>query len=150
MHDIATLIFSSGSTGEPKGVMLSHFNIDSNIEAVAQVFRLQSGDRMLGILPLFHSFGFMTCWFALDHGLPILFHPSPIDAPSIGRLVKQRRITVMLATPTFLQLYLRRCTPEQFSTLRVVLVGAEKLPEALAAAFEEVMGLRPLEGYGAT
>ncbi|MBI2194297.1 MAG: MFS transporter [Planctomycetes bacterium] len=150
LDDTATIIFSSGSTGEPKGVMLTHFNIDSNLDALAQVVRVDSDDRLLGILPLFHSFGYMSLWFALNNGMGIVFHPNPLDAASIGALVERYRVTLLLATPTFLQIYLRRCTPAQFGSLRLVLAGAEKLPERLAQRFEDTFGIRPLEGYGAT
>ena len=151
MDDIVTIIFSSGSTAEPKGVLLSHFNIDSNVEAVAQVFGIQPDDRLLGILPFFHSFGYMaTLWLAVNHGMGVVYHPSPLDAVPIGTLTKRYRVTFLVATPTFLQLYLRRCTPEQFGSLRAVLTGAEKLPERLALAFEDKFGIRPLEGYGVT
>jgi acyl-[acyl-carrier-protein]-phospholipid O-acyltransferase/long-chain-fatty-acid--[acyl-carrier-protein] ligase len=148
--DTATIIFSSGSTGEPKGVMLSQFNVDSNVEAVAQAMRVGDEDRLLGILPLFHSFGYLALWVAANHGLGVAFHPNPLDGAAIGELVERHRVTVMIATPTFLQIYLRRCTPEQLGSVRVVLTGAEKLPDRLAAAFEERFGIRPLEGYGTT
>jgi acyl-[acyl-carrier-protein]-phospholipid O-acyltransferase/long-chain-fatty-acid--[acyl-carrier-protein] ligase len=150
VDDIVTVIFSSGSTGDPKGVLLSHYNIDSNVEAAAQVFRITGDDRLLGILPLFHSFGYMSLWFAVNQGMGIVFHPNPLDAAAVGALAERYRTTILLATPTFLQLYLRRCTPGQFGSLRVVLAGAEKLPERLAQAFEDQFGIRPLEGYGAT
>jgi acyl-[acyl-carrier-protein]-phospholipid O-acyltransferase/long-chain-fatty-acid--[acyl-carrier-protein] ligase len=150
VDDIATIIFSSGSTGEPKGVLLSHFNIASNVEASAQVFRTDPSDRILGILPLFHSFGYMSLWFALNRRMGIVFHPNPVDAASIGALVQRYRVTFLLATPTFLQVYLRRCTPAQFGSLRLVLTGAEKLNPRVAQAFEDQFGIRPLEGYGTT
>ena len=151
MDDLATIIFSSGSTGEPKGVMLTHFNIESNLEGVAQVLHIDSRDRILGILPFFHSFGYLaTLWFATIHGLGIDFHPSPLDAGAIGELVQKNRVTILLCTPTFLQLYLRRCTPDQFGSLRVVITGAEKLSDRLAQAFEDRFGLRVHEGYGVT
>ena len=149
--DTVTVIFSSGSTGEPKGVPLSHINIDSNVEAAAQVFRLEPSDRILGILPFFHSFGYMaTIWLAANQGVGVVFLPNPIDGGSIGQKVQQYRVTFLLATPTFLQIYLRRCTPGQFGSLRVILAGAERLSEKLASAFEEHFGIRPLEGYGTT
>ncbi len=151
MDDTATIIFSSGSTGEPKGVMLSHFNIDANIEAAAQVIHIRPDDRLVGILPFFHSFGYTaSLWLAANHGLSVIYHPSPLDAAAIGDLVHRHRATFLIATPTFLQLYLRRCTPEQFGSLRAVLTGAEKLPDRLARAFEERFGIAPLEGYGTT
>ena len=149
--DIVTVIFSSGSTGEPKGVRLSHFNIDSNVEATAQVFRLEPSDRILGILPFFHSFGYMaTIWLAANQGMGVVYHPNPLDGGAIGALVQRYRMTFLLATPTFLQIYLRRCSPAQFGSLRVVLAGAEKLSERLSRAFEDHFGIRPLEGYGTT
>ena len=148
--DVATVIFSSGSTGEPKGVMLTHANIDSNVEGVAQVLRATTQDRVLGILPLFHSFGYMCFWFAALKGLAMPTHPNPLDAPAAGDLIHRYRVTILLATPTFLQLYMRGCTPAQLGSLRFVLTGAEKLSERLALAFEEQFGIRPLEGYGTT
>jgi acyl-[acyl-carrier-protein]-phospholipid O-acyltransferase/long-chain-fatty-acid--[acyl-carrier-protein] ligase len=150
VDDVATIIFSSGSTGEPKGVMLTHFNIDANVSGVRTVYRLEKDDRLLGILPFFHSFGCLSLWFAANEGLGVVFHPNPLDAVSIGGLVERYRVTMLLATPTFLQMYLRRCTPAQFGSLRIILAGAEKLPERLAQAFEDQFGIRPLEGYGAT
>jgi acyl-[acyl-carrier-protein]-phospholipid O-acyltransferase / long-chain-fatty-acid--[acyl-carrier-protein] ligase len=150
MDSLATIIFSSGSTGEPKGVMLSHFNIDSNARAVAQVLHLDSHDRILGILPLFHSFGYLVFWFVTLNGAATVFHPSPLDAAAIGELCAKHALTFLVTTPTFLQLYQRRCTPEQFSSLRVVLTGAEKLPLRLYQSFEDRFGIRPIEGYGVT
>jgi acyl-[acyl-carrier-protein]-phospholipid O-acyltransferase/long-chain-fatty-acid--[acyl-carrier-protein] ligase len=150
MDDVLTVIFSSGSTGEPKGVELTHFNVDANVDAVAQVFHVIGRDRLLGILPHFHSFGYLLLWFSAAHPIGTVFHPNPLDAAAIGGLVQRFRISVLVATPTFLQLYLRRCTPAQFGSLRLVLAGAEKLPERLAQAFDDHFGIRPLEGYGAT
>lgn len=151
LDDLATVIFSSGSTGEPKGVMLTHYNIASNIEQVGQTFMLDRGDCLLGVLPFFHSFGFtVTLWLPAVLGVAAVYHPSPLDLDAIGELVRDYRVTFLLATPTFLQAYLRRCSPEDFGSLQFVVAGAEKLPERLALAFEEHFGIRPLEGYGAT
>jgi acyl-[acyl-carrier-protein]-phospholipid O-acyltransferase / long-chain-fatty-acid--[acyl-carrier-protein] ligase len=151
MDDLATVIFSSGSTGDPKGVMLSHFNIASNISQVTQVFMLGERDRILGILPFFHSFGFTAgLWLPAVQGVGVVFHPNPLDAQMIGGLVEKYKVTFLVATPTFLQAYMRRCTPESFGSLQYVLVGAEKLPERVALAFEDQFGIRPLEGYGCT
>jgi acyl-[acyl-carrier-protein]-phospholipid O-acyltransferase/long-chain-fatty-acid--[acyl-carrier-protein] ligase len=151
LDSLATIIFSSGSTGDPKGVMLSHYNIGSNIQQMDQVFGFTRKDRLLGILPFFHSFGFTgTLWAPAMLGLGAVFYPNPLDAKSIGPLVSQYKITFLLGTPTFLQLYVRGCSPEDFGSLRVVMAGAEKLSERLAAAFEERFGIRPFEGYGCT
>jgi len=150
MDDVATIIFSSGSTGEPKGVMLSHFNVDANVQGASQVLHLYQDERVLGILPFFHSFGYLVFWLVTLNGQSIVFHPSPLDVTAIGDLVQRYRLTFLVTTPTFLQLYQRRCTPEQFSSLRVVVTGAEKLPARLAQAFEDHFGIAPVEGYGVT
>ncbi|MBM3988562.1 MAG: MFS transporter [Planctomycetes bacterium] len=149
--DIVTVIFSSGSTGEPKGVMLAHSNIASNCAALEQTFHVRATDKVLGILPFFHSFGYTaTIWFPATSGLGAVFHPSPIDAPAIGDQVERHGISFLLATPTLLSIYLRRVPPQQFGSLRLVLAGAEKLTDRLADAFEDQFGIRPLEGYGTT
>jgi acyl-[acyl-carrier-protein]-phospholipid O-acyltransferase/long-chain-fatty-acid--[acyl-carrier-protein] ligase len=151
LDDLATVIFSSGSTGEPKGVMLSHYNIGSNIEQLEQIFGLNRTDGFVGILPFFHSFGFTgTLCLPAVLGARVVYHPNPLEAKAIGALVSQHALTFLLATPTFLQLYMRGCTAEDFGSLRVVATAAEKLPERLATAFEEQFGIRPLEGYGCT
>jgi len=151
LDDLATVIFSSGSTGDPKGVMLTHYNIASNIRQVSQVFMLDGHDKIMGILPFFHSFGFMAAlWMPAVNGIGVVFHPNPLDARGISALVGKYRVTFLIATPTFLQAYIRRCSPEHFGSLQFVLVGAEKLPDRVALAFEDRFGIRPLEGYGCT
>ena len=150
MDDLATIIFSSGSTGEPKGIMLSHFSVDSNQRAASQVLHPFKTDRILGILPFFHSFGYLVFWLVCCNRLGIVFHPSPLDVAAIGELARRYRVTFLVTTPTFLQLYQRRCTPEQFGSLRVVITGAEKLPTRVAQAFEDQFGIVPVEGYGVT
>jgi acyl-[acyl-carrier-protein]-phospholipid O-acyltransferase / long-chain-fatty-acid--[acyl-carrier-protein] ligase len=148
--DVAAILFSSGSTGTPKGVVLRHKNIAANADGVARVLPLTRRDRLVGVLPLFHSFGKMALWYALRQGAGIVFHHDPRDAAAVGALVAQNGATVLLGTPTFLSLYLRRVEPAQFGSLRLVIAGAEKLTDQLAAAFEEHFGVRPLQGYGAT
>jgi acyl-[acyl-carrier-protein]-phospholipid O-acyltransferase/long-chain-fatty-acid--[acyl-carrier-protein] ligase len=148
--DVAVVIFSSGSTGEPKGIELTHTNVQANCDGVAQVIPLEHDDRLVGVLPLFHSFGNMALWYGLQQGASIVFHGNPLDAAAVGDLVARHRATILLATPTFLQLYPRRCEPGQFGSLRVVLTGAEKLTETLADAFADRFGIRPVQGYGCT
>jgi acyl-[acyl-carrier-protein]-phospholipid O-acyltransferase / long-chain-fatty-acid--[acyl-carrier-protein] ligase len=149
LDDVATIIFSSGSTGVPKGVLLSHYNIASNIEQLEQVFAFNRSDGVVGILPFFHSFGFTgTLCLPAVLGIRAVYHPNPLDPKGIGQLVHQYALSFLLATPTFLQFFIRGCPPEAFGSLRLVMTGAEKLPDRLATAFEEHFGIRPLEGYG--
>ncbi len=151
LDDLATVIFSSGSTGEPKGVMLTHYNILSNLEQFSHILNFTHHDRLLGILPFFHSFGFtVTLCMPPEVGAGVVFHPSPLDARAIGPLVRENAVTILLATPTFLQIYLRGVPSEDFGSLQLIIVGAEKLSERLADACEQHFGLRPLEGYGTT
>jgi acyl-[acyl-carrier-protein]-phospholipid O-acyltransferase/long-chain-fatty-acid--[acyl-carrier-protein] ligase len=151
LDDLATIIFSSGSTGDPKGVLLTHFNIASNVEQLNQVFMLHSDDSILGILPFFHSFGFTaTLCLTTAVGIGCVYHPSPLDSRTIGALVSKYRVTLLIATPTFLRAYTKRCAPEDFGSLRYVIAGAEKLPAQVSEAFEDQFGIRPLEGYGCT
>ncbi len=151
LDEIATIIFSSGSTGDPKGVILTHYNIASNVEQLNQVFMLHADDRIMGILPFFHSFGFTgTLFLPAATGIGVVFHPNPLDSRVIGALVNKYAVTMLLATPTFLNAYARRCTPEDFGSLRFVMAGAEKLPDRISQAFEDHFGIRPHEGYGCT
>lgn len=149
--DELTVIFTSGSTGEPKGVVLTNHNVGSNVEAIDQVVHLRGDDTLLGILPFFHSFGFMvTLWTVLGLDVRCVYHFTPLDAKQVGKLAREWGVTVLLSTPTFLRSYLRRCEPEDFAKMEIVVAGAEKLPIDLCDAFEQKFGVRPVEGYGAT
>jgi acyl-[acyl-carrier-protein]-phospholipid O-acyltransferase / long-chain-fatty-acid--[acyl-carrier-protein] ligase len=148
---LAAVIFSSGSTGVPKGVMLSHYNLISNIEAIAQVFWVNGSDRVVGALPFFHSFGFtVTIWFPLVSGCGVVYHPNALDAKGTAALIEKYKGTFLLSTPTFCGNYVRKCAREELASLRFVLVGAEKLRERTARDFEEKFGVKLLEGYGCT
>jgi len=148
---LATVVFSSGSTGVPKGVMLSHYNLISDIEAIAQVFWIDGDDRIVGTLPFFHSFGFtVTIWFPLVSGCGVVYHPDPLDAKGTAALIEKHKGTFLLSTPTFCGNYVRKCSREQLASLRFVLVGAEKLRGETARQFEEKFGVQLLEGYGCT
>jgi acyl-[acyl-carrier-protein]-phospholipid O-acyltransferase/long-chain-fatty-acid--[acyl-carrier-protein] ligase len=151
LSETATLIFTSGSTGTPKGVMLSHGNVHANIEGMAQLYQVQQDDRIMGVLPFFHSFGHtVTLWFPLIAGFGAVYHVNPLDAKRIGQLTDKYAATFLMCTPTFLSSYMRRIDKEKLKSVRYVVVGAEKLHEDLARAFEEKYGLLPLEGYGCT
>jgi acyl-[acyl-carrier-protein]-phospholipid O-acyltransferase / long-chain-fatty-acid--[acyl-carrier-protein] ligase len=150
-QDLATVIFSSGSEGKPKGVPLSHFNVISDIELTLQVFPHNDSDCMMGFLPFFHSFGYTgTLWLPLLGGFSAVYHPSPLEAKQIAQLIHEHKCTLMVAAPTFLQSFVRRCLPEELSSLKFVATGAEKLPARLREAFRDKFGVEPLEGYGTT
>jgi acyl-[acyl-carrier-protein]-phospholipid O-acyltransferase/long-chain-fatty-acid--[acyl-carrier-protein] ligase len=149
--DILTVIFTSGSTGQPKGVMLTYDNIGHNVHAIEACVQLTSRDVLLGVLPLFHSFGFaVTLWTVLGLDVGGCYHFSPLDAKIVGKLCRATQATILLCTPTFLRGYVRRCPPEDFKSLEVVVVGAEKMPAELFEQFEKTFGVRPAEGYGTT
>ena len=150
--DLATVVFSSGSEGEPKGIMLTHYNIAKNIESALQVFPHKKGDCIVGMLPFFHSFGFTaTLWLVLiTPQFHAIYHPNPMEARAIGALVKKYKGSILFSTSTFLHGFIRRCTPEQLKSLRHVITGAEKLAPRVRDAFKEKFGVEPLEGYGTT
>jgi acyl-[acyl-carrier-protein]-phospholipid O-acyltransferase/long-chain-fatty-acid--[acyl-carrier-protein] ligase len=150
-EELATVIFSSGSTGEPKGVMLSQHNIISNLEAIRTVAAISSKDNVCSALPFFHALGYTaTLWLPLLSGFSASYHVNPMEAGAITKLVRKHKSTMLLTTPTFLSTYLRRAKKEDFASLRLIVTGAEKLKEQLADNIAKKYGLRPLEGYGAT
>lgn len=147
----AAIIFSSGSTGVPKGVVLTHANLLSNVDSLSQIFHMHQDDCFIGVLPFFHSFGLTgTLWFPLLQGCAVAYHPNPMDAKTVGELAQTYKGSMLISTPTFAQSYMRRCTREQFAHIRYAIVGAEKLREPLARAFKETFGIDLLEGYGCT
>ena len=148
---IATVLFSSGSTGHPKGIQLSHFNISANMQAMRDVFQIQCQDTLCGVLPFFHAFGLTaSLWLPLTTGAEVTYCPNPLDGHGVGECVQQHQASIMLATPTFLLGYLRRIPPAALASLRSVVVGAEKLKPQLARRFGERFGVTPREAYGAT
>ena len=149
--DLLTIIFTSGSTGEPKGVMLTQANVGANAASVDQIINFSADDCLMGVLPFFHSFGYTVClWLPLCFDAKAVYHFNPLDAKTVGKLAQEQGMTILLATPTFLKMYLKRCTLEQFHKLDLVVVGAEKLPLELAEQFHEKFGVYPTEGYGTT
>ena len=149
--DILTIVFTSGSTGDPKGVVLSEENVCSNVRAIDQLVHLSPSDVALGVLPFFHSYGYTTTlWTPLVLEPAVVYHTDPRDAQVVGRLAREHHATILMATPTFLRIYIRRTPAEDFSTLEVVFGAAEKLPREVSDAFERKFGMRPCEAYGAT
>ena len=149
--DLAAIIFSSGSSGIPKGVMLSHNNIFSNVQSIRSVVQLYPDDNVCGVLPFFHSFGFtVSLWLPLIAGLSASYAANPLDGKAVGKIARENNSTILFTSPTFLLSYIRRSEPDDFKTLRLVVVGAEKLKRTIADAFERKFKIRPQEGYGCT
>lgn len=150
-NDEAILLFTSGSSGEPKGVPLSHRNVLANVTQFSSRLNAGSESSILGSLPLFHSFGCtVTLWYPIIEGINLITYPSPLETKRLAELISLHQINVLLATPTFLRGYMKRIDPLQLESLDLVVTGAEKLPQNLADAFEEKFGVRPMEGYGLT
>ena len=151
IDDVLTIVFSSGSTGEPKGIVLTHRNVGSNVDAAVHTIQIHRRDRLLGVLPFFHSFGYTVClWAPLVAGATAIYYPDPRAAKEVGNLVRKHAITLMLSTSTFLRFYIRRCDAGDYRTLRIIICGAEKLPVKLQDEFHAKFGVLPLEGYGCT
>ena len=147
----AVLLFTSGSSGPPKGVALSHRNLLGNVSQFAVMLDSPNDTLILASLPFFHSFGCtVTLWYPIIEGVQTVTYPSPLEAAKIAALVEKYSATVMFATPTFLRAYLRKAEPAQLRNLRLLITGAEKLPADLVHAFQERFGISVLEGYGLT
>jgi acyl-[acyl-carrier-protein]-phospholipid O-acyltransferase/long-chain-fatty-acid--[acyl-carrier-protein] ligase len=150
-HDEAVLLFTSGSSGEPKGVVLSHRNVVGNVSQFRELLDAKKEDAILATLPFFHSFGCtVTLWFPLMEGVRIVTYPTPLEVAKNASLIEKYKLTLLLATPTFLRGYLRKAEPQQLRSLRLIITGAEKLPLDLAKAFEERFQQHVFEGYGLT
>ncbi len=147
----AILLFTSGSSGAPKGVALTHRNILGNVSQFALLLDAPKDTIIVASLPFFHSFGCtVTLWYPLIEGVKTVTYPSPLEAGKIAALVERYHATIMFATPTFLRAYLRKAEPTQLQSLRLLITGAEKLPVDFARGFEKRFGLPVYEGYGLT
>jgi acyl-[acyl-carrier-protein]-phospholipid O-acyltransferase/long-chain-fatty-acid--[acyl-carrier-protein] ligase len=147
----ALLLFTSGSSGNPKGVALTHRNVMSNVAQFSSRLGLAANDAILGSLPLFHSFGCtVTLWYPIISGLNLVTYPSPLETKKLAELIEKHRVSLLIATPTFLRGYLRGVNREALASLKLCVTGAEKLPATVAEAFEAKFGKRVYEGYGLT
>ena len=149
--DEAVLLFTSGSSGNPKGVPLSHKNILANVCQFGSRINLSHETKILGCLPLFHSFGItVTLLYPCIEGINLVTYPNALEAKRLAELIQMHSINTLITTPTFLRGFMKRVKPEQLASLHHCVTGAEKLPESLATAFEEKFNLSILEGYGLT
>jgi len=149
--DTAAFLFTSGSTGVPKGVMLTHANIQANVQSCLELFRLGRRDVLGGALPFFHSFGYTTTlWLPLLGGARVAYHRSLLDIEAVERLVREERVTLLLTTPTVLSMWARSWRRESVASLRYFMTGAEKLREAVVREVADRLGVQVLEGYGCT
>lgn len=150
-RDEAVLLFTSGSSGEPKGVVLSHRNILGNVGQFSSMLTLERSAGILASLPFFHSFGCtVTLWFPVIEGYRAITCASPLDIPKNVELIERYKAVFVCTTPTFLRGYLRKANPEQLKSIRLLVTGAEKLPDELALHFEKTLGVPVLQGYGLT
>jgi acyl-[acyl-carrier-protein]-phospholipid O-acyltransferase/long-chain-fatty-acid--[acyl-carrier-protein] ligase len=147
----ATVLFTSGSEGKPKGVVLSHRALLANVRQVLETLPIGPADKVFNCLPIFHSFGLTAgTLFPLLSGARLLLYPSPLHYKLIPELLRDRCCTVLFATGTFLNQYARNASAEDFRRLKYVVAGAEKLPATVRAQWQERFGIDILEGYGAT
>ena len=150
-RDEAVILFTSGSSGEPKGVVLSHRNLLGNVSQFSLMLNLGPEDTVLACLPFFHSFGCtVTLWYPLIEGVRSVTYPNPLEIGKNAELIERYGITLFCSTPTFLRGYLRKVEPPKLASLQLIVTGAEKLPNELADAFKERFGKDLLQGYGLT
>ncbi len=149
----AVILFSSGSEGEPKGVMLSHRNILANVKQVAKILDADADDVILANLPIFHSFGLTACQFLpLLERIKVVCHIDPTDVVTNARVIQEQKATLLFGTSSFFRLYTRnpKVTPEHLASLRLTIAGAERLQPEISVAFQKRFGQKVHEGYGCT
>ncbi|MBW8782720.1 MAG: AMP-binding protein [Verrucomicrobia bacterium] len=150
-RDEAGLLFTSGSSGEPKGVVLSHRNILANCWQFSSLSIFPQSAVMLGCLPVFHSFGFtVNLWYPLLRGCRVVTVPSPLDTRKIIEAIREEEVSVMVGAPTFMRPILKKAEPRDLRTLQILVSGAEKLPMDLYEGFLEKFHLEIMQGYGMT
>ncbi len=152
LHDEAVVLFTSGSESTPKAVPLTHTNLLTNMRDLCEIFRFSPTDRLIGILPPFHSFG-LTCTMLLPlcSGIRVAYHPNPTEGAILARLIEAYRITLLVGTPTFLNGILRAVKDHEVDSLRAVISGAERCPEQTYDLVKRRWPqMKLIEGYGIT
>jgi acyl-[acyl-carrier-protein]-phospholipid O-acyltransferase/long-chain-fatty-acid--[acyl-carrier-protein] ligase len=150
-NDTAVILFTSGSEKDPKAVQLSHRNIVSNIENFGEYVKISESDILLANLVFFHVFGLtVNLWVAFYYGMTMVSYANPIDFQTISKIAREEKPTIMVGTPSFFWGYLQKSEPGDFKTLRLMVAGADKCPDALREGYLTKHGVTLLEGYGAT
>lgn len=149
--DTLMILFTSGSEKEPKGVQLTHKNITANYQSLVKAYKFTSEDVFLANLPYFHIFGqTANLWVPLIEGMTLVTYANPLDFKKICEVVREEKTTLVAGTPTFFWGYLRNSKPGDFESVRILLSGADKCPDALRKGFLDKHGKTLLEAYGAT
>ena len=149
--DDVVILFTSGSEKEPKAVQLTHKNVGANVRDAVEVFRLSHEDVMMSILPVFHSFGMMVnFWLPMVTGMTAVTYANPLDYKTIPKIFKEEKATMMAATPIFFGGYLRESEPGDFETGKILIAGADKVPDWLRDGMKKKHNKVMLEGYGVT
>jgi len=151
-HETAVVLFTSGSESLPKAVPLTHVNILTNMQDLCRVFEFRHDDRLIGMLPPFHSFGLViTTVLPLLAGVPVVYHPNPTEGAMLANLIQAYRVTLLVGTPTFLNGIVRAVKSNELDSLRAVISGAEKCPEQLYKLVKKLWPqISVVEGYGIT
>jgi acyl-[acyl-carrier-protein]-phospholipid O-acyltransferase/long-chain-fatty-acid--[acyl-carrier-protein] ligase len=149
--DTCVILFTSGSEKDPKAVQLTHRNISSNIISFGTMIGLTSDDIILANLVFFHVFGLtVDLWVPFIYGMTMVTYSNPLDFQAISTIAREEKPTIMVGTPSFFWGYLQKSEPGDFKSLRLMMAGADKCPDALRDGFMKKHGIVLMEGYGAT